>query len=159
MIEQAPPLAVTAANVPPRPKSSNYPEEFVHLVAGRSRQVLGNLFGLSNFGVNMTTLEPGSGSSIMHRHAKQDEFIFILEGIAVLVTDRGEMEITAGMCAGFPAAGLAHNLENRSNEKVVYLEIGDRTPGDTVTYPQADLVAESAPEGGWVFKHKDGTPY
>ena len=92
------------------------------------------------------------------RHG-QDEIIYILEGAPTLVTDRGEMELRPGMCAGFPAGGVAHQLVNRTDRDVVYLEIGDRSAGDAGTYPADDIEARLGPDGAWRFTHKDGTPY
>lgn len=128
-------------------------------MTGREKRPLGDLFGLRNFGVNLTRLSPGGVSALLHRHSKQDEFIYILQGTPSLVTDRGERELQPGMCAGFPANGPAHHLVNRTAQDVVYLEIGDRTPGDSATYPEDDLVAELDPAGSWIFTHKDGRPY
>jgi uncharacterized cupin superfamily protein len=94
----------------------------------------------------------------MHRHTKQDEFIYVLSGNPTLRTDEGEVVLAAGMCAGFPAGGVAHHLVNNTDAPAVYLEIGDRTAGDEGHYPQDDLMAQME-EGRWVFKHKDGTNY
>ncbi len=157
--EQAPPLAISAADAPQNAKKSNYPEPFFSRMSGRIKRPLGNLFGLGNFGVNLTTLSPGGESALLHRHSKQDEFIYILSGEPTLVTDRGEIALTPGMCAGFPAAGVAHQLVNRSAADVVYLEIGDRTAGDECTYPHDDLMAAFGPGGQWAFTSKDGTRY
>ncbi len=159
MSEQKIPLAIAAESAPPRTVSSNYPEPFRSRMAGRFKRPLGDLFGLTNFGVNLTRLAPGAYSSQMHRHTKQDEFVYILEGDPVLATDEGEVQLRAGMCAGFAADGRAHHLINRSDRDVVYLEIGDRTKGDGATYPNDDLVAVLGPDGKWQFTHKDGTPY
>jgi len=152
------PLALNAVDVPPRVKRTVYPEPYASRMAGRDKRVLGDLFGLKNFGVNLTQLSPGGESSILHRHTKQDEFIYIVEGEPVLVTDRGEVQLKPGMCAGFAAEGVAHQLVNRTNKPVLYLEIGDRTPGDMGIYPKDDLEARMGPDG-WRFTHKDGTPY
>jgi uncharacterized cupin superfamily protein len=139
---------------------SNYPEEFKSLVAGRFKKRLGNAAGLKNFGVNLTTLQPGSWSSLRHWHKTQDEFIYILQGEVTLITNEGEQILKPGMAAGFPAGEEnGHHLVNRSDELVVYLEVGDRTPGDEGSYPDADLSAKSKPDGGWIITHKDGTPY
>jgi uncharacterized cupin superfamily protein len=127
-------------------------------MAGRRKQPLGDLFGLRNFGVNRTTLAPGAVSALRHAHSRQDEFVYILEGTPTLVTDRGEVRLASGMCAGFPAAGLAHQLVNRTNADVVFLEVGDRAPNDEGTYPADDIAAKLTPEG-WVFTHKDGRAY
>jgi uncharacterized cupin superfamily protein len=152
------PLAIVAADAAPRTKQSNYPEPFLSRMGKREKRPLGDVFGLKNFGVNLTRLAPGGESALLHRHSKQDEFVYILEGRPTLVTDRGEVQLTPGMCAGFPAAGLAHQLVNRTDRDVVYLEIGDRTPGDEGTYPADDIAAKLTPNG-WAFTHKDGTPY
>ncbi len=152
-------LAMEAAKAEPRSKSSNYPEPFASRVAGRIKRPLGDLFGLKNFGVNLTTLKPGAQSALLHRHSRQDEFIYILEGNPVLITESGEKALHPGMCAGFPAAGPAHHLVNRTDHDVVYLEIGDRTPGDEASYPADDLQAALGEDGKWVFTRKDGRPY
>jgi uncharacterized cupin superfamily protein len=138
---------------------SNYPECFKQRVAGRAKQRLGDVLGLKNFGVNLTTVKPDSASALRHWHATQDEFIYVVSGELVLVTDAGEQTLTAGMCAGFPAGKSdAHHLVNRSSHDAMYLEVGDRTPGDAAHYPDDDLVARAV-EGGWQFTRKDGTPY
>ena len=153
------PLAILAAAAAPRTKPSNYPEPFFSRMAKREKRPLGDLFGLRNFGVNLTRLAPGGESALLHRHSRQDELVYILEGRPTLVTDEGEMLLSPGMCAGFPARGVAHQLVNRTDRDVVYLEIGDRTPGDEGSYPRDDLVAVLDPGGRWVFTHKDGRPY
>lgn len=152
-------LAIRAADVPPRAKRSNYPEPFLSRMAGRDKRPLGDLFGLRTFGVNLTHLAPGGESALQHRHTKQDEFIFVLEGTPTLITDHGEIEMGPGMCAGFPAGGVAHHLVNRGDAAVVYLEMGDRGPGDCAEYPQDDLKFAADGAGGWTFVHKDGRAY
>lgn len=159
MTDQIPPLAVVAREVPPRTKPSNYPEPFFSRMGRREKRQLGDVFGLTNFGVNLTRLAPGGESALLHRHSRQDEFVYVLEGTPTLVTDQGDMELAPGMCAGFPAAGLAHQLVNRTDRDVLYLEVGDRTPGDAADYPCDDLAATLGPDGKWVFTRKDGTPY
>lgn len=154
-----PSRAVVAADMPPRTKPSIYPPVFAVLMTGRTKQVLGDAFGLTNFGVNRVVLAPGGASSLHHRHSRQDEFVYVLEGVATLVTDEGEQEMTAGMCVGFKAGGTAHHFENRSSEDAVYLEMGDRAPDDSAEYPRDDLAATLDPDGRWVFTHKDGTPW
>lgn len=158
MPNSSPPLAVSAAEVRPRTKASNYPPPFAQRVEGRSKRQLGEVFGLKAFGVNLTTLAPGAMSALLHRHTLQDEFIYVLEGDLVLVTDQGEVKVSAGMCAGFPARGVAHQLVNRADRPASYLEIGDRAPGDSADYPGDDLVAVWQ-AGAWSFTRKDGTPY
>jgi len=160
MPEPARPVAVIAAEAPAKRKATNYPAPFAARVAGRLKRPLGDLFGLQNFGVNLTRLEPGAISSVRHAHSKQDELVYILEGTPTLVTNAGETALRPGMCAGFRAGtGDAHHLINRSDHDVVYLEIGDRTKGDSAFYPDDDLVAAMGPGGQWTFTHKDGRPY
>lgn len=154
------PLAVVALDVPPRTRPSVYPEPFASRMAGREKRQLGDFFGLSSFGVNLTRLIPSGVSALRHAHAKQDEFIYILEGHPILVTDEGETPLAPGMCVGFKAGtGNAHQLINRSDAEVLYLEVGDRNPGDSAVYPDDDLVAVSGSDGKWQFTHKDGTLY
>jgi uncharacterized cupin superfamily protein len=153
------PVALRAADVAPRTKPSVYPEPFFSRMARREKRQLGDVFGLKNFGVNLTRIAPGGESSLLHRHSRQDEFIYILEGTPTLVTDDGEFALAPGMCAGFPAGGIAHQLVNRSDADVVYLEVGDRTAGDEGSYPNDDIKAELDPDGQWRFSRKDGTPY
>ena len=152
-------LYIEAVSAPPRAKPSNYPEPFYSRMLKREKRPLGDLFGLTNFGVNLTRLAPGGESALLHRHSKQDEFVYILEGEPTLVTDQGEMPLKPGDCAGFPRGGVAHHLVNRSGADVVYLEIGDRLPGDSAEYPADDMAAVMTGEGTWAFTHKDGTPY
>lgn len=157
--DDARPLAICAALVPPRTKPSNYPEPFRSRMLKREKRVLGDLFDLANFGVNLTRLKPGGESALLHRHTRQDEFVYVLEGTPTLVTEDGERVLASGDCAGFRAGGPAHQLVNRSDEDVVYLEVGDRTPGDAADYPRDDLTAELGADGAWLFAHKDGTAY
>ena len=153
------PTAVTAADVPPRTKSSNYPEPFGSRMAGREKRQLGDVFGLRNFGVNLTRLAPGAVSALRHAHSTQDEFVYILQGSPTLHTDEGRSQLAPGMCAGFRAAtGNGHRLLNETGEEVIYLEVGDRLPGDEGSYPDDDLVAAMV-QGQWQYTHKDGTPY
>lgn len=154
------PVAIVAATAPARTKPSNYPEPFASRMAGREKRPLGDLFGLSNFGVNLTRLRPGAISALRHAHSRQDEFAYILEGEAILRTGEGETVLRPGMCAGFRhGTGNGHHLVNASGRDVVYLEVGDRSPGDTGTYPDDDLRARLDPAGKWIFTRKDGTPY
>lgn len=152
-------IAINAADAPPRTKASNYPAPFAQRMQQRVKQPLGDLFGLTNFGVNLTRIAPGGVSALHHRHSAQDEFVYVLEGDLVLVTDEGQTMLKAGMCAGFPKGGTAHHLRNMSDRDAVILEIGDRTPGDEVGYPADDIAARLDKEGRWVFTHKDGEAY
>lgn len=130
------------------------------VAAGRDKRPLGDLFGLTNFGVNLTTLAPGGQSALRHAHGKQDEFVYILEGEATLITDAGETTLKPGMCAGFKAGtGDAHHMINRTKKDVVFLEVGDRSAGDTVSYPDNNVVGVFGSDGKFKFSKKDGTPY
>jgi uncharacterized cupin superfamily protein len=155
------PVALNAAEVAPRMRKSIYPQEFAARIGERIKRPLGDQFGLTIYGVNLTTLKPGAMSALRHAHTKQDEFVYIVEGRPTLVTDEGETELSPGMCAGFKAGtGNAHHLVNRGKADVVYLEVGDRTAGDAAHYPDDDLEVVKSPDGrSRVFAHKDGTPY
>jgi uncharacterized cupin superfamily protein len=153
------PIAIHAADAPARTQPSNYPAPFASRMVGREKHPLGDLFGLTHFGVNLTRLLPGAMSALRHAHSKQDEFIYILEGYPTLYTDEGLTPLSPGMCAGFKAGtNNAHHVINETSEVVVYLEIGDRTLGDEGSYPDDDLKAVWI-EGKWTFVHKDGAPY
>ena len=151
--------ALVATEAPPRTTRSSYPEPHASRMLGREKRPLGDLFGLTNFGVNLTRLAPSGISALRHTHSRQDEFIHILQGSPTLYTDEGATRLVPGMCAGFRAgAGNGHHLVNETSDEVVYLEVGDRTPGDEVTYPDDDLKAQFH-DGRWMFTHKNGAPY
>lgn len=153
------PVAAVAAEVAPRTRPTIYPPEFAARVAGREKRALGEHFGLTNFGVNLTRLAPGAQSALRHAHTLQDEFVFVLQGTATLVTDAGRTALAAGMCAGFAkGTGDAHHLVNDGPDDVLYLEIGDRTPGDDAVYPDDDLQLAWV-DGQRRLTHKDGRPY
>jgi uncharacterized cupin superfamily protein len=114
----------------------------------RSKKQLGDFFGLANTGVNLTRLNPGGKSAQLHRHSKQDEFIFILEGHPILVTETEQIQLHPEMCASFPAQGTAHQLLNRTDRDVVFLEIGDRASGDEGSYPNDGIQAVLGPSDG-----------
>jgi len=152
-------IAVVASEAPPKAKQTNYPEPFASRMAGREKRPLGDLFGLTNFGVNLTRLAPKGVSALRHAHSKQDEFIYVLQGHPTLHTDEGRTRLSPGMCAGFKAgSGNGHHLINETEESVLYLEVGDRTPGDEGSYPDDDLKARIV-DGKWKFVHKDDSPY
>lgn len=151
--------AIDAFAAPSRTTPSNYPPPFAQRMSGRVKRPLGDLFGLTNFGVNLTTLAPGAASSIRHGHSRQDEFIYVVSGHPTLHTNAGMTRLAPGMCAGFAAgSGDAHRLINQTEEPAVYLELGDRSVGDQAHYPDDDLAAVKT-SSGWAFHHKDGTPY
>lgn len=138
-----------------------YPAPYDEVCAGRGRRVLGEVLGLTQFGVNMGRLEPGAVSSLRHYHEAEDEFVYIVEGRPTLVTDSGAQEIGPGTAIGFPAGKQdGHRLENRSHAPVVYLEVGTRAEADEVHYAEADLHLVKR-DGGGVrsFRHKSGEPY
>ena len=140
-------------------RGSDYPDPFKTAVAARERRRLGDAFGLANFGVNLLRIPPGCASSQRHWHKRQDEFVYVVAGELVLITDAGEQSLTAGMAAGFPAGRPdGHQLVNRSGRDALVIEIGDRTPGDEVDYSDIDMMVR------WVggeerYLHKDGTLY
>ncbi|AVQ00139.1 cupin [Ahniella affigens] len=152
-------VAVFAEAVPNRTRPSVYPAPIGNRFEGRAKKVLGDVFGIQKFGVNLTRLAPGAYSSLRHAHSMEEEFVYILSGQPTLRTNRGDTQLRPGMCAGFRAGnGDAHQLINLSDQDVVFLEIGDRVEGDTVSYPDDDLAARKI-DGQWLFFHKDGSAY
>ncbi len=137
---------------------SKYPVPFDAACAARTRQRLGDAAGLTDFGVNLLRLAPGVWSSQRHWHTAEDEFVFVVEGEVVLVTDAGEEILRAGECAGFKAGVQdGHHLQNRSQRDAVLLEIGSRKPSeDEGEYPDIDLLFLKGRAG---YAHKDGAPY
>jgi uncharacterized cupin superfamily protein len=151
---------ISAQSIPATMGQTIYPSPYAAQVQGRLKRKLGDCFGLTQFGVNLTELSPGAVSALMHSHSKQDEFIFILSGTATLVVGEQEFTLNPGDCYGFKAGtGIAHQLVNRSSTTVSYIEIGDRTPGDQVEYPNDDLKATQLSNAEWQITHKDGQPY
>lgn len=154
----AKPPAVLAAELSVR-QGSRYPAPFDAACALRRKQALSDAFGLEDFGVNLVTLPPGAWSSQRHWHSEEDEFVHVLAGSPVLVTDAGRTQLHPGMCAGFPAgSGDGHHLRNETDEPVVYLEVGSRRPSDDVEYSDVDMRVRRRAAGGR-FTRKDGTPH
>jgi uncharacterized cupin superfamily protein len=152
--------AISALGVPPRQPQVSAPEELIPRFAGRLKRTLGERFGLTNFGVNIVQLEPGAISSLRHAHSSQDEFIYVIQGKPTLITSDGDTILGPGMCAGFKAgSGNAHQLINQTNGEVIFLEVGDRTLPDDITYPDDDLSISVDAAGETAFRHKDGTRY
>ena len=150
--------ALDPETVEPR-LSTVYPAQFADITKGREKRALGNPLGLTQFGVNLTTLAPGAASALRHYHRDEDEFVFIVEGEATLITDAGEQILGPGMAAGFPAGTPdGHHLVNRSNAPVRYLEVGTRAQAEYCVYPDVDLIAEKR-DGVYRLSTKDGTPY
>jgi len=139
---------------------TDYPKAFVENVQAREKRVIGDVLGLSQFGVNVVRLEPGVMSAQRHWHTHEDEFIMVLEGELVLITNDGEQILGASMAAGFPAgAEDGHHLINRTDEDAVYLEVGSRNEtNDDVDYPDIDLLRRRE-DGRKAYFHKDNTPY
>jgi uncharacterized cupin superfamily protein len=148
-------LAKIDVSSAPSRRGSGYPAPLDEPCRERIRWRLGDAGGLEDFGVNLMHLLPGAWSSQRHWHSAEDEFVWVLEGEVVLVTDAGETLLRAGDCAGFKA-GVAdgHHLQNRTKSRVVLLEVGSRRPqADVCEYPDVDL--RLTPEGP---TRKDGTP-
>src|ERR1700758_4072265 len=137
-----------------------YPEPWRAVTEGREKAALGDVVGLTQFGVNLTRLKPGAASSLRHWHENEDEFIFVLEGEIVLIEDGGEPPLRPGDAAGFKA-GVAngHQLVNKSAREALYLEIGTRAPTERAHYPDVDLAGVRDDEGGYRFTKKSGEPY
>ena len=141
----------------PIQRTSNYPSPFNRELGERIRQRLGDAGGLTQFGVNLNQLQPGAWSAQRHWHSAEDEFVYIISGEVVLVTDSGEQVMRTGDCAAFPAnAPNGHQLINRSESVAVCLEVGSRVADDRVVYPDIDLVFEPKIDS---YAHNDGTPY
>jgi len=151
---------VSAKSVSAIQGATIYPKPFAHLVAGRIKRKLGDQFGLTNFGVNLTELAPDSTTALLHHHSRQDEFVYVLEGCVTLVLQNEEIEMGPGDCVGIKLGeGIASMIVNKSSSAATILEIGDRSPGDEVEYPNDDLKASMGADGTWKMTHKDGRPY
>ena len=150
--------ALDPASVPER-RGSGYPEPFRSRMGDRVKRRLGDACGLTRFGVNLVTLGPGGQSALRHWHTREDEFVYVLEGEVVLVTDAGEQVLRAGDCAGYPAGRSdGHHFVNRSGAPARYLEVGNRDPADQAFYPDDDLQMAGDRENVR-YVHKDGSAY
>ena len=149
---------IRALDLPARTRTI-YPPPYDAALAGRAKRALGDIFNLTQFGVNLTVLAPGSSSAHRHWHESEDEFVYVLEGEVTLVDDEGEHTLGAGMCVGFKAAvPNGHKLVNTSTVPAMYLEIGTRAEGDRAHYTDADMLAVKE-NGKYRLTRKDGTPY
>jgi uncharacterized cupin superfamily protein len=138
---------------------SIYPAPFGEPLKGREKRALGDAAGLSQFGVNLVTLQPGAWSSQRHWHENEDEFIYVLEGEVTLITDAGEQVLKPGLAAGFPAGKAnGHHLLNRSDKPARYLEVGTRAATEVAHYSDIDLAGRKE-NGRFVFTRKNGQPY
>jgi Uncharacterized conserved protein, contains double-stranded beta-helix domain len=137
---------------------ASYPKEFAPVISGREKQKIGDAAGLTQFGVNITRIKPGSASALRHWHEQEDEFIYLLEGELILQEEAGETVLKGGDAAGFKAgSGVAHCLVNRSGHDAVYLEIGTRADSERVHYPDVDFMMERDSTGRRYFR-KSGEP-
>jgi len=149
--------ALDPATVPEK-RGSGYPEPFRSRMGDRVKRRLGDACGLTRFGVNLVTLGPGGQSALRHWHTREDEFVYVLDGEVVLVTNGGQQVLRAGDCAGYPAgSGDGHHFVNRSTKPARYLEIGNGDDADTAFYPDDDLKYAEGQRDGYL--HKDGRPY
>ncbi len=152
------PIIFDPTRVPER-RGTIYPAPFAHGFDKRIKRALTGPLGLTQFGVNLTTLEPGAMSSLRHWHAREDECVYVLEGELVLVTDEGEHVLKPGMAAGFPAGEAnGHHLVNKGRAPATYLEIGTRSKDEDACYSDVDLRGEKR-DGVFRFFKKSGEPY
>lgn len=140
---------------------ARYPAEFSASTAGRLKRALTGALGLTQFGVNITELPPGGATALRHWHSHEDEFVYVLQGDATLVSNAGTQALAAGMCAGFPAGVEdGHCIVNTSGATATILEVGTRDDRDTGHYPDDDLyIGPGRYKGEAKFTRKDGTPY
>ncbi len=152
------PTAIKAIEAPKR-EGSRYPSPYNEPCMDRSKAILGDVFGLTQFGVNLVTLAPGAWSSQRHWHKNEDEFVYIVEGNITLSDDDGDHLLAPGMCAGFKAnTGNGHCLKNLTDKPALYLEVGTRTSNEVATYSDIDMMV-SVINGKQTYTKKDGTPY
>jgi uncharacterized cupin superfamily protein len=135
---------------------SRYPRPFDAPCLNKVRHRLAIAAGLKQIGINLLELQPGAWSSQRHWHTQAEEFVYVLEGEVVLVTEGSEEILHAGDCAAFlPGDADGHHLQNRSGAPARVLEIGSAyAPEDETFYPDVDMKATSAG-----YFRKDGTPY
>ncbi len=138
---------------------SIYPEPYGAMMQGRSSLRLGDAGGLTQFGANLVTLQPGALSSLRHWHRDEDEFVMVTQGECTLIDDQGAHVLRPGDCAAFPAGdGNGHHFVNRSDRPAQFLVIGTKAPREVATYSDVDLMVEM--EGGKArFAYKDGTDF
>ena len=135
-----------------------YPAQWRAVTAGREKAVLGDVAGLTQFGVNITRIKAGAASALRHWHEQEDEFIYMLDGELILQENDGETVLRPGDAAGFKAgSGVAHCLVNRTDRDAVYLEVGTRAASERVHYPDVDFMMELDGSGRRFFR-KSGAP-
>ena len=141
-----------------RKTGSGYPEPYASMMSKRSYLKLGDAGGLTQFGVNITILEPGGMSSMRHWHMHEDEFVMVTQGEVVMVTDNGETVMRAGDCAAFPAGvENGHHFLNKSDAEARFLVIGTRAAQETVYYSDVDMMVTDI-DGVGTYTRKDGSP-
>lgn len=135
---------------------SRYPQPFDGPCRNKLRRRLALAAGLKQIGINLLELSPGAWSSQRHWHTHAEEFVYVLDGEVVLVTEGCEEILEAGDCAAFlPGDADGHHLQNRSGALARVLEIGSaEIRDDETTYPDVDLRASASG-----YAHKDGSPY
>ena len=144
----------------PTDTRTNYPDPFYKVVEGRIRKRLGNAVGLSQFGVNLTTLKPGAWSSQRHWHRNEDEFVYVVSGELVLCEDGGETVLRPGDAAGWKSGvPNGHCLINRTQRDATYIEVGTRAKTEHATYSDIDMQVQRDETGKFVYSHKSGEPY
>ncbi len=151
------PSLIDAASLERR-TGSIYPEPFAAMVKGRSSLRLGAAGGLTQFGVNLVTLEPGAMSSLRHWHQNEDEFVMVTDGTCTLIDDHGEHPMQPGDCAAF-RAGVAngHHFVNRTDKPASFLVVGTKAATEVAHYSDVDLMIRV--EGGKsTFTKADGSP-
>ena len=152
------PATIKATEAPKR-EGSRYPKPYDEACQARVKYLMGNAFGLDQFGVNLVVLQPSAMSSQRHWHENEDEFIYIVEGTLVLVDDAGEHEMLPGMCAGFKAGnGNGHCLKNTSAKPATYLEVGTRMAKERVWYSDIDMMVTQVNQVG-TYTKKDGSSF
>lgn len=141
-------------------RGSGYPEPYRSRMGDRTKRRLAAACGLTKVGVNLVTLGPGGQSALRHWHTLEEEFVYVLEGEVVLVTNAGEQTLVAGMCAGYPAGARdGHHFINRSSRPAKYLEIGTNVPGDVAFYPDDDVMLIQTEDADYAYVHKDGRKF
>lgn len=159
MSSKKPPSFIKATDAPIR-SGSRYPAPHHEPCMARSKFKLGDVFDLTQFGVNLVTLPSGAWSSQRHWHEQQDEFVYVISGELVLADDHGEHILTPGMCAGFKANnGNGHHLKNLSTQPAQYLEVGTRSAGETAWYSDIDMMVKDYPDGTSRYTRKDGSDF
>ena len=150
---------IDIASAPVR-TSTIYPPPYDKVTVGREKIALGNLAGLTQFGVNLTRLKPGAWSSLRHWHENEDEFVFVIDGELTLIEDGGGTVLKAGECAGFPAgARNGHHLVNTSARDATYLEFGTRAPSEYSVYSDIDLAVTRDGKDFRFTRKSTGEPY